>query len=182
MNTKPESSLPDNEIHRTLATICRSSSFIYGEVWAPNELRTFLSLTAVNYTKLPLNIKYHPDYNYESELLNSIQQFSLCSQEFIASRGEGLPGRIWLSKKPEWILDVTNHSEDYFLRHLIAKVFGVKTGFGLPVIFEDQVLRVLAFFSWEILPRDNGVIAMATGQAEALANRLNQDRFKSNSQ
>ncbi|NES66212.1 MAG: GAF domain-containing protein, partial [Okeania sp. SIO2D1] len=101
-----------------------------------------------------------------------LEQFWVCSQDFILSRGEGLPGRVWLSKQPEWIIDVTIESEGYFLRNQIAKAFGVKSGFSVPVITENKVLIVLAFFTAQTRSKETKIIEIATSQAESLGKLL----------
>jgi hypothetical protein len=42
--------------------------------------------------------------------------------------------------------DASAASETDFLRNQIAKAFGVKAGFGVPILFNCQVQLVLVFF------------------------------------
>jgi hypothetical protein len=90
------------------------------------------------------------------------EQFRACSEEFVLHPGEGLPGRVWSSQQPEWIVDVSIQSESYFLRNQIAKAFGAKSAFGVPVV-EGQVGVVLAFFMSKVW--DNNSQLMASTQA-----------------
>jgi len=59
--------------------------------------------------------------------------------------GVGLPGRVLATGKPDWIHDVTKGSN--FPRAQLAKDIGVKTGFGFPILIEEQAVGVLEFFS-----------------------------------
>lgn len=137
-----------NNIKDKLAMICQSTNFSYGEIWLPNSENSFLELSS----------NYHivaDRYQHDLEL------FYECSQEFVMSEGEGLPGRVFSNKKPEWMLDVSVESEDSFLRNKIAGVCGVKTGFAIPVIEEKKVLIIMAFFSCELRPYSSKYLALA---------------------
>ncbi|NEQ35576.1 MAG: hypothetical protein F6K40_04390 [Okeania sp. SIO3I5] len=43
-------------------------------------------------------------------------------------------------------IDVTIESEEYFLSNQMAKAFGVKSAFFVPIIAQNKVLMMLAFF------------------------------------
>jgi hypothetical protein len=126
--------ISNNDLQTILTEICQLTNFDYGEIWLPNDKNDFLELSS-NYYVTPGN------HQYDLEL------FHECSQGFIMSKGEGLPGRVFLSKESEWILDVSVESEGSFLRNKIAKVCGVRTGFAIPVIVEEKVLMIMAFFT-----------------------------------
>jgi signal transduction histidine kinase len=61
--------------------------------------------------------------------------------------GMGLPGRVLISKQPEWIIDVTKDTN--FPRAKLAKNIGVKAGFAFPLLIGKQVVGVMEFFSTE---------------------------------
>lgn len=146
-------------INLTLENICTDTNFDYGEVWLPtndNELLELSSFYCINSTY------------WQEEL----EQFWLCSQDFILSKGEGLPGRVWSSKQPEWIVDARDDSESYFLRNQIAKAFDIKTGFSMPIIVNQQVLMVLAFFTVNIYLKDIHTLEKAMIKAEPLKDCL----------
>jgi hypothetical protein len=63
--------------------------------------------------------------------------------------GEGLPGRVWLSRQYEQITDATAESESYCLRNQPAKAFDISAGLGVPIIANDEVQAVLVFFKLE---------------------------------
>ena len=137
-----------NNPNLTLSEICNLTNFPYGEIWLPNDDKDLLELSS----------HYHVvSGNHQDDL----ELFHECSQEFILSKGEGLPGRVWLNQKPEWILDVSAESEGYFLRNRIAGVCGVKTGFAIPVIVKQKVLMIMAFFACDLRPYSSECIASA---------------------
>ena len=57
----------------------------------------------------------------------------------------GLPGRAAQSKRPLWIADLLD--DPGFVRGRFAKEDGVRSGFALPIITDDEVVAVLEFFT-----------------------------------
>lgn len=62
---------------------------------------------------------------------------------------------------------MTFHSscETYFLRHYIVKAYGVRTGLGIPIIANNQVLAVLVFFMLSIRSEDKKLVELITAAA-----------------
>lgn len=131
-----------------LEKVYQSTEFSYGEIWFPNNENDFLELSS-NY--------YIASDRYQDYL----ELFRECSQEFIMSKGEGLPGRVFSTQKSEWMLDVSDESEDSFLRNKIAGVCGVKTGFAIPVMKEEKVLMIMAFFICDLRSYSPQCLALA---------------------
>ena len=130
-----------------LKEVCKLTNFSYGEIWLPDRENDFLQLSsdyyvADNCDRLDLELFYE------------------CSQGFIMSKGEGLPGRVFSSKESEWMLDVSIESEGSFLRNKIAAICGVKTGFAIPVI-EEEMKMIMAFFTCEIRCYSSKCLALA---------------------
>ncbi len=143
----------------TLRTVCESINWDYGEAWIPEQDGTILELSPAWYVNPARNI----------EQVSDLQKFRFCSEAFILSPSVGLPGRVWSTQQPEWILDVSAHSETYFLRHYIAKAFGIKTGLGVPILVNAQVIAVLVFFRSEICEQDPQVIELVMAAAAQVA-------------
>ena len=148
--TVQENSLNDLKI--VLNKVCQLTNFSYGEIWLPNEESDFLEISPNYYVVAD---RHQLDF----------QLFHECSQGFIMSKGEGLPGRVFKSEKPEWMLDVSVESENSFLRNKIAGICGVKTGFSIPIIRKKKVLAVLAFFSRDIRSISSKHLALAADLA-----------------
>ncbi len=55
----------------------------------------------------------------------------------------GLPGRVWASRRPVWLLDVTE--EPGYLGREMAREAGIRSALGLPVLSRDEVVAVLEF-------------------------------------
>ncbi len=74
------------------------------------------------------------------------------------NRGAGLPGRVLLSGKPAWIVDVTK--DPNFPRAKLAKNIGVKAGVAFPVLAGESVEAVLEFFSPESFEPDEDMLGV----------------------
>ena len=70
--------------------------------------------------------------------------------------GVGLPGRVFSTGKPAWIVDVNKDTN--FPRAKLANDIGVKAGFGFPVLVGTEVVAVLEFFSPEALKPDERLL------------------------
>lgn len=146
----------------TLSQVCELGNWDYGEAWIPNQNGTIIQMCPASYINT----------DKSKDCISALEQFRLCSQALILTPGVGLPGRVWLSQQPEWICDASIHSETYFLRHYIAKALGVKTGLGVPVILNNQVLAVLVFFMLSVRPEDKQLVELATTAATQLGTRV----------
>lgn len=82
-----------------------------------------------------------------------------CRRTF--SRGEGLPGRVWATGKPAWILDVV--SDTNFPRAAPAAREGLHSAIGCPIIVADQTIGVIEFFTHRMREPDANLLEiMAT--------------------
>ncbi len=83
-------------------------------------------------------------------------------------KGIGLPGRVWESGRPAWIVDVTKDAN--FPRSAAAATAGLHAAFAIPIVLEAHTLGVLEFFSTELRKPDANLLqAMA-----AAGNQLGQ--------
>ncbi len=98
-----------------------------------------------------------------------LQEFRVASEEIHFKPGVGLPGRVWESKQPAWVEDVTN--DPNFPRLAAARTTGLKTGVGIPILSGDRVIAVLEFFMRESRDQNErllNVIASVAGQLDLL--------------
>lgn len=151
----------DRNLMMAIDQVCSVTEWDYGEVWIPEENDRILNLS-------PL---WCVNTHNQSNILE-LEQFWECSKESILSPGEGLPGRVWVSKEVEWIADVSAKSETYFLRNKIAAAFGVKAGLGVPIIVKEQVESILVFFMLNAREKDDKLIEQTL---TIIANLVNQD-------
>lgn len=145
-----------DQLYAAIALICKNCGWDYGEAWIPC-LEGVLELSPIWYSR--------PD-------MEAVEKFRLCSEAFVIPPNQGLPGRVWASGQPEWIVDVSAKSETYFLRNQIAKACGVKAGFGIPIKNSHQVTVVLVFFMRQACDRDRQKVDFITSVAAELEQAL----------
>jgi hypothetical protein len=155
----------NNALATALKILCEFIDWDYGEIWTLCNDSNILQISPIWYF-------YDRAKNDECRL--SWQQFQLCSQEFTLHLGEGLPGRVCLSHRAEWIADVSSESEKYFLRNLIAKAFGVRTALGVPVQIEGKGQSVFVFFNSEIYTQDPDLMQFVETTALHFGESLSQ--------
>ncbi len=80
------------------------------------------------------------------------------SRQTAFSSGVGLPGRIWASSQPAWIVDVTRDTN--FPRAPIAAAVGLHGAFGFPIRRGPELLGVIEFFSPSIQEPDPDLLRM----------------------
>ncbi|MEW5940562.1 MAG: PAS domain S-box protein, partial [Chloroflexota bacterium] len=82
---------------------------------------------------------------------DGLAKFDAATREFEFAPGEGLPGRVWQSGKPEWIPDL---ARDHFARVVPAAEAGLHSAFAFPVKLGSEVLGVMTFLDGDIRPPD----------------------------
>lgn len=133
-----------------LQIVCEVQGWNYAEVWSPDPNQTVLKCQSAW-------------YSYEETSCPS------CSlTDHALPIGLGLPGRVWLSGQPEWRSDVAQAPETIFLYQHIVLECGIKTGLGIPLIVNDQVLAVLVFFRFEAMQEDKWLMESLTAIAPQL--------------
>ena len=127
-----------------LERICRSVEFDVGGLWTVDAERDVVRNVAV----------WQPPGRLASGFVE-------LSRRTTFARGDGLPGRVWSSGEPAWILDVTR--DPNFPRGRIAAAEGIHAAFAFPIALRGEVLGVLEFFSSSILTPDPALLrAMET--------------------
>lgn len=76
------------------------------------------------------------------------EEFRKVTEKTTFALGVGLPGRIYKSRKPEWIKDVMQ--DQNFPRRKFLREGNVSTGLGFPVLIKKNVVAVLEFFAGSI--------------------------------
>jgi len=140
-----------------LRRVCEKTGWTLGQAWLPDPKAAVL--------------RPGPGwYRGNGELEN----FRSISQSAHFESGIGLPGRVWQSKQPAWIENVTN--DPNFPRLAAAVAAGLKTGVGVPIISGGKVIAVLEFFMRESREQNESllkVINTVAGQLD-LVHRATQ--------
>lgn len=92
------------------------------------------------------------------------KSFLHATQNISFGFGEGLPGRVWATRRPQWVVDVTK--APFFLRAKEAVENGLHGAFAFPLLSGRKVLGVIDFASHEVRPPDKDLLNMvgAAGQ------------------
>ncbi|HKQ61784.1 MAG TPA: ATP-binding protein, partial [Candidatus Polarisedimenticolaceae bacterium] len=88
----------------------------------------------------------------------SFPEFAALSRRSTFAAGVGLPGRVWATARPAWILDVTG--DPNFPRAAVAAREGLHAAFGFPIVFGRSVRGVMEFFSREVRAPDEELLRM----------------------
>ncbi len=128
--TRIISDAPDfpSALELVLREICENGGWAIGEAFALSRDGERLECTAI-WTPEPETTKV----------------FHEASKKTVFRRGEGLPGRVWASLKPEWIENVTTDSN--FPRLRAAAEDGLKGAISVPVLADGKFILALDFFS-----------------------------------
>src|SRR5437899_346548 len=106
-----------------LGRVCEKTGWVLGQAWVPNPGRTHLECGPVW-------------FGGETDL----KRFRAVSEESHFVPGAGLPGRVWKSKQPIWIEDVT--LDGNFPRNKAAAKVRLKAVVGIPILSGDEVIAV----------------------------------------
>ena len=97
-----------------------------------------------------------------------LSEFQRQSQAYTFAANTGLPGQVWSSRQPQWLEDVSLDSNSFFVRAHLAKACGLKAGFGVPILANEQVLAVLIFFMFESRQEDRRLVQLISTVAAQL--------------
>ncbi len=143
-----------------LRKVCKVTGWAYGEVWIPNEAGTALECAPIWYSIDEVDIAV---FRENTETI-----------QFEAR--VGLPGRVWMTKQPEWIPDVSAVDSAVFVRNQLAAKVGLKAGFGVPIIAHDDVLAVLTFFLPQARDEDWRLIELVAAVSTQLGQIIQRKR------
>ena len=100
-----------------------------------------------------------------------MESFRSQSEQLTFAKNIGLPGRVWASKQPEWVEDISQ-GYPHFLENQIALEIGFKAGFGVPILVGDEVLAVLVFFKISSCRKDARFIDIFNAVATQLGSLI----------
>ncbi|MEY2525265.1 MAG: hypothetical protein QOE73_36 [Verrucomicrobiota bacterium] len=88
------------------------------------------------------------------------EKFAEFSRSLQFKKGEGLPGRVWESKKPTWIHDVS--IDGNFPRARIATDAKLRGGFAFPLFAGNSINGVIEMFSHQFAQPDKDLLQLVT--------------------
>jgi two-component system CheB/CheR fusion protein len=96
--------------------------------------------------------------NLWHEASERVKKFADLSRLITLAKGEGLPGRVWHSKKPTWVYDVTRDSN--FPRAPYAAEADLHGGFAFPLFSRGEIDGVMELFSHKVVEPDEDLLQM----------------------
>ncbi len=138
-----------------LRTLGASFGWAYGESWIPSADGN--------------SLEPGPVWQCESPAL---KEYAEASQEITFAAGEGLPGRVWSSGRPEWVADLAVHPKTAYPRVALVQKAGLKAAFAVPIVTEGQALAVLSFKAFDRREQDERVVGIVSAVAAHLGSLL----------
>ncbi len=117
----------EEALEYTIEQVCVETGWDIGEAWLPEPNGQRMAYSGAFY----LN---------DESLLPFIEK----TRNYILAKDEGIPGKVWASKKAIWLNDLKNDPE--FLRNKLAKHYNICSGVGIPILSNNLVVSVLIFF------------------------------------
>ncbi|HBW87834.1 MAG TPA: hypothetical protein DEG17_02800, partial [Cyanobacteria bacterium UBA11149] len=148
-------------LRNILCLICQYIGWDFTEAWIPNPDGTVLEYILGC-----------------CEQENTLEEFRQASATFTFDPGVGLPGRIWLSKEAEWMADIFDTTNSIFYRQEIAINAGLRAGFGVPIVDNNQVLAVLVFFKCSPCPQEPSIIELVNAVATQLSSLIKRKQIE----
>jgi PAS domain S-box-containing protein len=124
--------------------ICRTLDWNVGALWKVDEEMQILRCTEVWFDRS-----------------TDCVQFIECTRLSNFAMGIGLPGRVWKSRRVEWITDVTR--DDNFPRAPFAVNAELRAAFAFPIGSRDRVSGVMEFFAKSLREPDQKFLDMFEG-------------------
>jgi adenylate cyclase len=157
----------------TIGLVCETIGWDFAEAWVPTDDGTVL---------------VYAQGWYISDI--NLEEFKQKSLKFTFAPHIGLPGRVWANKEHEWIEDVSAEQNQFFLRPQLAAKVGLKAGFGIPIVVNEEVLAVVVFFKKESMPEQSHLVQLVNAVAMQLGSliqrkqaeealRLSEERYHS---
>lgn len=148
-----------DDFHSALSIIlrscCETIGWDFGEAWIPNPDSRLLECSLGWYASDP-----------------SLEEFRNQSLAVKFAPNFGIPGRVWLCKQPEWIEDISIEPLEICPRSNIAAAAGLKASFGVPILFNDQVLAILVFYKKSANPLQRHVVELINAVATQLGSLI----------
>lgn len=131
--------------------VCQSMNWIFAEAWVPNQDKTRLECSPI----------WHGNQEH-------LRHFRAVSEQLSFAPGEGLPGRVWLTKQAEWIPDVSRSPEQDFWRVRVAQSTQLKAALAVPVLAQQEVIATIVFFLDTPRPEDEESVRLVSSVAAQL--------------
>lgn len=155
-----ESQTIKQAIPKILQAICESMEWDLGELWTSNQ---YIAPSVQQHSS---NSVLRCVEIWSSRTV-ALREFKAITWQTTYTPGVGLPGRIWATRSPLWIKDVVHDAR--FLRSQPAKLAGLHTAFGFPILDDGEILGVMIFFSRDVQLKDADLLQMMVSIGNQIA-------------
>ncbi len=138
-----ESSAIEEASLKIIKVVCECLAWDVGELWLADKQKGVLCLTK----------------SWHSPAIE-LPEFEAITSNTTFAPGIGLPGRVWQSGKPVWVVDIAQDAG--FPRAETARKEGLCSAFSFPVEGNKEVIGVINFLSRTTRHPDNDLLNMMT--------------------
>ncbi len=144
---------------KIIKAICKGLTWEAGEYWEIDDKAE--------------TIKFKTAYASSKESENRINQIS---QSYEFSRGEGLPGKVWDTGKPDLILNIIKDKN--FFRKKIADELNLKSIIAFPIPFGKNPYAAMLFFKSNVVEPDEEIIKMFEAIGKQIGGLVEKKRYE----
>jgi PAS domain S-box-containing protein len=126
---------------KILSTIARSGRWLFAALWVLNKNGKLVC---------------HSTWGSAER---DIDEFELETRRRVFSSGEGLPGRVLVSRAPAWLPDL--EAETNSPRAIFARMSGLHAAFVFPLMGSTGINGVIELYSDELAPPDDDLLRLA---------------------
>jgi PAS domain S-box-containing protein len=147
----------EHALQVVLSRVCEMTGWATGEAWLPDRDGSRLGRAAV-----------------AEGSDERLRRFHEASASYAFAPGAGLPGRVWQSRRAEWLKDVS--TSPHFLRAGLAMECGVKAAVVVPAIADGEVVAVLCFYHYQVRTEDAALVELVSAVAAQLGSLIRRRR------
>jgi PAS domain S-box-containing protein len=145
----------ESAIADILRLLCNAIGWNFAEAWIPTADGKLLEYSPSWYANNP-----------------DLERFGHESKKIRFASGLGVPGRIWSTRKIEWIKDISCVKNSVFARSQLAASVGLKACFGVPIHICGEVLAVVLFCKREHSTLEPRIVELVKAVATQLASHI----------
>lgn len=148
-------------VPRILRAVCEALGWEVGLVWALDREEEVL--------------RFVESWSAQGQ---DVEEFVRVSRGRTFKRGEaGLPGRVWGRGEPLWVEDIA--ADSTFPRASLAGRAGLHAAVAFPVVMQGETVAVLEFFSREMRPPEEALLALMTNVGSQMGQVIGRQRAES---
>lgn len=150
-----------------MSLICMTKNWKYAELWAPSE-NSDSERTSLKYVvgALPPTV--------QGDELHRLKAYRYYSRRFVFRPRSGVPGRVYLTRRPEWLPVLSDPVAFPRAPHAVDNK--VEVTFAVPVIVNGSVRMVVEFYDTESRDYDHDTINVSTEVTELLGRLFSAQR------